>query len=129
MPPKKQTAFFDTKLPIVFAHRGASGTMPENTMPAFEEAVRMGATYLETDVHITADGVLVLAHDPHLGRTSGDAREIRELTFKELQKVDAGALFSPDGGKTHPFRGKGFRVPTLEEFLKKYDYLKAERRF
>jgi glycerophosphoryl diester phosphodiesterase len=116
----RQRPFFDTKLPIVFAHRGASGTMPENTIPAFEEAVRLGARYLETDVQVTRDGVLVLAHDPHLGRTAGDAREIRDLTFKELMKVDAGAAFTPDGGKTYPFRDKGFRVPTLEEFLKKF---------
>jgi glycerophosphoryl diester phosphodiesterase len=120
MTPKKTRPFFDTKPPIVFAHRGASGTVPENTIPAFQEAVKMGATYLETDVQITKDGVLVLAHDPHLGRTAGDAREIKDLTFAELQKVDAGASFSPDGGKTHPFRGKGFKVPTLEEFLKTF---------
>ncbi len=123
MTPKETGSFFDTKLPIVFAHRGASGTMPENTIPAFEEAVRAGATYLETDVQITRDGVLVLAHDPHLGRTAADAREIADLTFNELSKIDAGASFTPDGGKTHPFRGKGFRVPTLDEFLKKFrDY-------
>jgi glycerophosphoryl diester phosphodiesterase len=120
MTPKKTKPYFDTKLPIVFAHRGASGTMPENTIPSFEEAVRMGATYLETDVQITRDGVLVLAHDPHLGRTAGDPRAIGELTFKELMEIDAGAAFSTDGGATHPFRGKGFRVATLEEFLKKF---------
>jgi glycerophosphoryl diester phosphodiesterase len=124
MSPKKTTTFFDTKLPIVFAHRGASGSLPENTMPAFEEAVRLGATYLETDVQITKDGVLVLAHDPHLGR-AGDEREIKDLTFSELMEIDAGAVFTTDGGKTHPFRGKGFRVPTLEEFLKKF----KDRRF
>jgi len=120
MTPKKTNPFFNTKLPIVFAHRGASGTMPENTMPAFEEALRIGATYLETDVQVTKDGVLVLAHDPHLGRTAADAREIKDLTFDQLQNVDMGAAFTPDGGKTYPFRGKGFRVPTLEEFLKKF---------
>jgi len=120
MSPRETRPFFDTKLPIIFAHRGASGTVPENTIPAFEEAVKMGATYLETDVQITKDGVLVLAHDPHLGRTAGDTREIKDLTFAELSKIDAGAAFSPDGGKTHPFRGKGYHVPTLEEFLKKF---------
>jgi glycerophosphoryl diester phosphodiesterase len=120
MTPSQTRSFFDTKLPIVFAHRGASGTMPENTIPAFEEAVRMGATYLETDVQVTKDGILVLAHDPHLGRTAADVREIADLTFKELQEIDAGASFTPDGGKTHPFRGKGFRVPTLKEFLEKF---------
>lgn len=120
MIPKKARPFFDTAIPIVFAHRGASGTVPENTIPAFEEAVRMGATYLETDVQITKDGVLVLAHDPHLGRTAGDPREIRDITFAELQKIDAGAAFSPDGGRTHPYRGKGLRVPTLEDFLRKF---------
>ncbi|MBN2224623.1 MAG: glycerophosphodiester phosphodiesterase [Deltaproteobacteria bacterium] len=125
MTPKETKPFFDTRLPIVFAHRGASGTVPENTIPAFEEAMKMGATYLETDVQITRDGVLVLAHDPHLGRTAADAREIKDLTFEELQRVDAGASFTPDGGKTYPFRGKGFRVPTLEEFLKKFKDCRA----
>ncbi len=125
MTPKKTSVFFDTKPPIVFAHRGASGTMPENTIEAFEEAVRMGATYLETDVQVTSDGVLVLAHDPHLGRTAGDTREIKDLAFAELRTIDAGAAFSPDGGKTHPFAGKGIRVPTLEEFLKKFKSSRA----
>ena len=120
MRPNKAKPFFDTKLPIVFAHRGASGSLPENTIPAFDEAVKQGATYLETDVQLTKDGVLVLAHDPHLGRTAGIEREIRDLTFRELREVDAGATFTPDGGKTFPFRGRGFVVATLEEFLKRF---------
>ncbi len=120
MRPNRAKPYFDTKLPIVLAHRGASGTVPENTIPAFEEAVKMGALYLETDVQITKDGVLVLAHDPHLGRTAGVEKAIKDLTFKELRAIDVGAAFSSDGGNTFPFRGKGFVVATLDEFLKRF---------
>ena len=60
----------------VYAHRGASLEFPENTLPAFRRAVELGADALETDVHVTADGVLVLSHDPDGGRVFGVRRRI-----------------------------------------------------
>jgi glycerophosphoryl diester phosphodiesterase len=107
--------FFDVPRPIVFAHRGASGEAPENTRIAFERALAEGAEILETDVHVTRDGEVVLAHDPDVSRTTDGAGTIAELTLAELQHLDAGYRMSPDGGRSHPFRGRGIRVPTLRE--------------
>jgi glycerophosphoryl diester phosphodiesterase len=76
--------FLDHDGPIAFAHRGGAGDFPENTMPAFENAVAMGYRYLETDVHATADGVLVAFHDDDLQRTCGRPGRISELPWSEV---------------------------------------------
>ncbi|MBN1881808.1 MAG: glycerophosphodiester phosphodiesterase [Deltaproteobacteria bacterium] len=113
-------SFFGLPRPIIFAHRGASGTYPENTLPSFQAAVQIGAHVLETDTRITRDGIPVLAHDPSLLRTAGVDVHVEDLTLKELKDLDAGYSFSPDNGSTHPFRGTGVQVPTLEEFVQTF---------
>src|SRR3954454_5363499 len=60
----------DHRVPVGFAHRGGAGEAPENTLPAFEAAVALGYRYLETDVHLTRDGVLVAFHDALLERVT-----------------------------------------------------------
>ena len=96
----------------VWAHRGASGWdkqyAPENTMPAFERAIKMGADGIETDVQLTKDGVLVLAHDETLDRVSDGSGWIKDYTLKELR----GFSFS----KTHPEFGR-VEIPRLEDLL------------
>ena len=85
-----------------FAHRGGTGTAAENTMAAFQDAVDLGYAYLETDVHLTADGAVVAFHDEDLSRTCGVAARIENLTWSELRNIRV------DG--TH-------RIPLLEEIL------------
>lgn len=102
----------------VIAHRGASGSAPENTLPAFELAVRQGADAFELDVRLTRDGVPVVLHDSTLDRTTNFRGPVGALTLAELGKVDAGARFSMDGGRTFPFRGEVARVPTLADVLR-----------
>ncbi|MBE6043484.1 MAG: glycerophosphodiester phosphodiesterase [Clostridium thermopalmarium] len=94
---------------INYAHRGASGYFPENTMLAFEKVVSLGATGIETDIHMTKDGVLVLIHDERVDRTTNGTGFVKDYTYKELLKLDAGSYFSKEF--------EGLKVPTLEELF------------
>lgn len=93
--------------PIVYAHRGASAEVTENTLEAFTRALELGADAIETDVHLTRDGRLVLAHDPSLARVSGGAvtRPIAEVGLAEVRGWRLAG---------------GLRVPTLEEALEAF---------
>jgi glycerophosphoryl diester phosphodiesterase len=79
--------FLDWEGPLPFAHRGGASDVPENTMPAFEYAIGLGYRYLETDVQVTADGVLVAFHDNDLQRTTGRPGKISELPWSEVSKA------------------------------------------
>ena len=112
------SSFLSGPRPRTFGHRGASGTHPENTLVSFRAAMERGAAALELDVHRTADGAVVVHHDDTLERTTNGQGPVRERTLEELRALDAGYRFSPDGGKTFPFRGTGVTIPTLEEVCK-----------
>jgi len=102
--------------PWVIAHRGASGHAPENTLAAFQRAVELGSTFIETDLQITRDGRFVAMHDGTVERTTNGSGDVHDFTLDELSQVDAGLWFDRD------FMGE--RVPTLEmilEFSKKND--------
>lgn len=88
--------------PLAFAHRGGAGDWPENTLPAFAHAVELGYTYVETDVHVTSDGVLVAFHDDHLDRVTDRVGAIADLSYREV----AAALV--DGSEP---------IPLLEDIL------------
>lgn len=111
------TEFFVGPLPRQFAHRGASGTHPENTMEAFRAAIELGSEGFELDVHRTSDGHVVVFHDDTLDRTTDGSGTVHTRSLEELQALDAGFRFSPDGGRSFPFRGAGVRIPTLAEVL------------
>jgi glycerophosphoryl diester phosphodiesterase len=106
--------FFDPPAPLVIGHRGCAGEVPENTLESFARGLECGAVILESDVHLTRDGVPVLVHDDDVARVSEGTGRVAELPLAELRRLDAGFRFSPDGA-SHPFRGKGLRVPTLRE--------------
>lgn len=93
----------------IIAHRGANQYAPQNTMPAFLKAVELGADGLETDVHVTRDGELVLCHNYSIDETSNGLGRISEMTLKDLKSLDFGANFS------RKFRGTP--LPSMDEFL------------
>lgn len=97
------------KRPAIFAHRGASGTHPENTMAAFEAAVRLGADGIELDVQMTKDGEIVIIHDETVNRTTNGKGAIERMTYTEIAELDAGSWFHP--------KFAGEKILTLDEFL------------
>lgn len=101
--------------PAAIAHRGSRYLWPENTMEAFSGAISMGFRHVETDLHQTSDGVLVLVHDDTVDRTTDATGRVSDYTFAELSQLDAGYRHGP--ARTHQFRGKGIRIPSLEELL------------
>ncbi|HEX2094664.1 MAG TPA: glycerophosphodiester phosphodiesterase [Longimicrobiaceae bacterium] len=104
--------------PLLMAHRGGSALAPENTLAAFRRAVEWWrADVLETDVQPTADGEVVVIHDATVDRTTDGSGPVAGLRLEEIRRLDAGYRFSPDGGRTFPFRGGGVRISTLEEVL------------
>ncbi len=94
---------------ILAAHRGDRKRYPENTMPAFIAAERLGVDMIETDLHLTADGELIIMHDRSPLRTCGVDGILDQMTLAEVKKLDAGATFSPEFA--------GVEVPTVREFL------------
>jgi len=102
---------------IVYAHRGACVELPENTLPAFRRALELGVDAIETDAHVTRDGVAVLAHDDHGARMCGVDRRIADCTWDEVKTWDAGWGHHDKTG-FRPFIGRDYRIPSLEEVLR-----------
>lgn len=96
---------------IIWAHRGASGHAPENTLIAFEKAMAMGADGIECDLRESRDGELVIFHDPTVQRLAGQSGRVVDLTLSELKRLDIGSWFAPS------FAGE--RVVTAEELIGK----------
>jgi len=121
-----------TRPPLVFAHRGGSGEVPESTLEAFLAAARDPAVALELDVRASRDGHIVVIHDATVDRTTGGTGRVDQLTLAQLQALDAGFCATPGRGtgtarrrdcdpafdpRRFPFRGRGLRIPTLAEVL------------
>ncbi len=94
--------------PLVIAHRGASAYKPENTISAFEEAIKMKTDYIETDVHQTKDGIVVIMHDFSVSRTCNQPknlkREIKDLNYSEFSSLK--------------IKGSGEHPPSLDSAIK-----------
>jgi glycerophosphoryl diester phosphodiesterase len=109
--------FFSSR-PQVFAHRGGCDLGPENTIAAFDIGMSTGADGLELDVHLSADGRVIVHHDKTLDRTTDASGPVAARTADELARVDAGYRFTRGG--EFPFRGRGVGVPALGEVLGRY---------
>ncbi len=80
-------SYLDHPGPLAFAHRGGALDAPENSIEAFDNALAAGYRYLETDVHLSADGVVVALHDDRLDRVSAHRGAVNELTWAELRNA------------------------------------------
>lgn len=124
-PPKDPPGESADDLVINIGHRGASGHAPEHTIPAYDLAKKMGADYIEQDLQLTRDGVLVALHDETLDRTARGPAEnctglVRGKTLAQIKTCDVGSWFN----EAHPERAKaeyvGLKIPTLEEVFQRY---------
>lgn len=95
---------------IIVAHRGFSGVYPENTLLAFQKAVELGVDFVELDVHQTNDKEIVVCHDYTIDRTTDGKGYIKEMTYEEIKKYDAGKW------KGYP----GEKIPLLKEVFEKF---------
>jgi len=111
--------FFAPARPRVIGHRGAAGERPENTLASFEAALAAGASVLESDVHLSGDGVPILLHDPSLERVCGVTGLAADLSFAALSALDAGAGFRDADGR-NPFRGRGHAIASLEQAFARF---------
>ncbi|MDQ0796979.1 glycerophosphodiester phosphodiesterase family protein [Streptomyces sp. B1I3] len=121
LPAPRTHASDDRSAPVVLAHRGASAYAPENTLAAVDAAGDLGIAWVENDVQLTRDGVLVVVHDTGLERTT-DAEEVypdrapwavKDFTAAEIARLDAGSWFGA--------RYAGARVPTLTQYLRRVE--------
>ncbi|HET9986372.1 MAG TPA: glycerophosphodiester phosphodiesterase [Longimicrobiales bacterium] len=104
--------------PLLVAHRCGAGLAPENTLLAMlRSRDDWAADMIELDVHVSADGHVVVIHDPTVDRTTDGSGAVAAMTLDQLRAFDAGYRFTTDGGQTFPFRGQGLRIPTLDEVL------------
>lgn len=101
------------KKPYITAHRGCSNAAPENTIPAINIAIEAGVDFIEIDVRETKDGVPVLLHDENLVRTCGINKNIWDVYWDEIRKIDIGCMYSP--------KYNGTRIPKLDDVLKEVD--------
>ncbi|MGL6110314.1 MAG: glycerophosphodiester phosphodiesterase family protein [Rubrivivax sp.] len=101
----------------VIGHRGNRAFAPENTLESLLEAVALGADALEFDLRLSRDGQLVVFHDPTLERTTDGHGPIDQQRVADLRRLDAGAHFTLDGGRSFPWRGRGVTVSTFDEII------------
>lgn len=120
--PAPDHVFFDQfspdQYPLVIAHAG-SELFPHDTLYALKEYAAMGVDILEMDLHMTADGEIILIHDDTVDRTTDGSGDVREMTLAEVQALDAGWYWTKDE-INYPFRGQGIVIPTLREVFETF---------
>ena len=112
--------YLDAEHPVRMAHRGSRELWPENTWHGFDACVsELGYRYIETDVQVTKDGVVVVFHDDTLERTTNGVGAVADWSWEDLSHLDAGYHFSPDG-ESHPLRGQGVHISRLDATFDRY---------
>jgi glycerophosphoryl diester phosphodiesterase len=131
VPPPERSPWLDRRV-IAYAHQGGAWEGPSSTLHAIAVALEAGATAIELDVHATADGHLVVCHDPTVDRTTDGSGRIAELTYAELQSLDNAYWWAPGADVSpglepdrYPFRGRApgdrrFGIARLEEVLEEF---------
>ncbi|MBI2027705.1 MAG: glycerophosphodiester phosphodiesterase [Deltaproteobacteria bacterium] len=107
----------------IIAHRGGSLEWPENTLLAFENSAPF-VDAIETDLHLTKDGEIVLIHDPTVNRTTDGKGAVADMTLLEIEKLNAGYYFTKDNGQTYPYRAMKVSIPTLKDALARLPKMK-----
>ena len=110
---------FRTGRTLVIPHNGGDGDYPADTLVALENSMAAGGEVVDIDVSLTADGQLVAFHDATVDAITGGHGEVANMTFGELEQLDAGWGFAAADG-SHPFRGKGVRVPLVRDLLDRF---------
>jgi len=105
---------------INIAHRGGKSLRPAHTLAAYHNALSVGADMIEVDLHASSDGIIVSIHDTTVDDTTDGSGKVKDMTWAQLAALDAGYRFTPDGGKTFPWRGKGLRIARLDEVLSEF---------
>jgi len=111
----KDYKFFDKKIKVI-AHRGDSKFYPENSSLAFQSAVDLGVDIIETDVHISVDGVIFVWHDEDTWQLDGNKSKVSTRTWSDLCELDLGFLYIDKSGK-RPFSSKNIKLMTFEDVL------------
>ena len=107
--------------PLRFAHRGSRILWPENTMAAFQGAADLGYVHIETDIHATRDGRIVIFHDDRLERLTDGTGFVWDWRWEDLKRLDAAHHFDAAAG--YPMRGHGERIPLLEDVLASWPHV------
>lgn len=110
---------------LTIGHRGASGYAPEHTFPAYDLALRLGADYIEQDLQLTKDGVLVVLHDETLDRTARGPEEnctgsVIDKTLEQIKTCEVGSWFNEENPGYAREEYVGLEIPTLEEVFQRY---------
>jgi glycerophosphoryl diester phosphodiesterase len=117
---KKEPALYDPNKFLIIAHRGSSVHAPEHTMAAYRLATELEADYLEVDLQLTKDGILVAIHDYTVDRTTNGSGAITDMTLDEIKQLDAGSWFNkkfPDMAQEEYI---GLRIPTFQEIIDEF---------
>lgn len=112
-----QSSLLDEDAFVLIAHRGASAIAPEHTLASYQMAMDMDADFIEIDLQMTKDGVLVAFHDDTVDRTTDGSGKVADMDLADLKKLDAGSWFNAENPDRAKDEYAGIEVPTLEEIF------------